>query len=227
MSKLSIRRATVLLSLVFVAACTASAGNGSGAKSGDGDGEVEASAKTKITVASVQMIQDCPDTEAEPEAAPAEPTAAAMPARRAKRPSPGSPDPSLGDVEPGYEFQQPCDQSTVQLAIETTSESPVAIEIKAVRLLSEGKLVGTLETRKPKIWINNSYEAWDQQIAPGAPSKVSYKLSMPSWYEVEKKIGKSSYGHMFTLEIEVLVDGEIQTVSSPQFPREEPHVIVT
>jgi hypothetical protein len=103
----------------------------------------------------------------------------------------------------------------------------VTIEIEAVRILSAGKPVGELKTRKPMIWTDSAYQPWDQTVAPGAPTKASYKLSMPSWSEVEKAIGESSYGHMFTLELDIAVDGEIRTVSSPEFPREQPHVIVT
>jgi hypothetical protein len=251
MSKLSIRYATILFSATLVAACTPSGDekppgqkppvNDSGAPAAEA-GEPEpdsepAATTTKITVASVQMIQDCPDTEVEtpPAAAPADegqpagdvPMKSETAETAAKRkPSPGSVSPGAS-ARGGPGFRQPCDQSTVQLAIETTSEAPVAIEIKAVRLMSEAKAVGTLATRKPKIWKNNSYETWDQQVVPGAATKASYKLSMPSWSEVDEQIGASSFGHMFTLEIDVLVDGKLQTIESPQFPREEPHVIVT
>jgi hypothetical protein len=139
-------------------------------------------------------------------------------------PSPGAPAHAGDSVG---SFRQPCDQSTVQLALEHGGDAAVPVEIKAVRILSKGKVVGTLHTRKPKIWANDTYEAWDQSVAPNTPTKVSYKLSLPEWSEVEKAIGQTSFGHMFTLELDVAVDGQVQTISSVEFPREEPHVIVT
>ncbi|MFO7564851.1 MAG: hypothetical protein R6X02_19560 [Enhygromyxa sp.] len=190
------------------------------------------SAETKVSVASVQMIQDCPDpAPADDDVAPAA-AELARPARPAK-PPPGAAaraqPKQAGDEGPGggRSFRQPCSQSAVQLALEHEGEDPVGFEVKAVRLLSEGKAVGELKTRKPMIWTNNSYQPWDQAVAPGSPAKVSYKLSMPSWSKVEEAIGGSSFKHMFTLELDVVIDGELRTVSSPEFPREQPHVIVT
>src|SRR5690606_30928760 len=127
----------------------------------------------------------------------------------------------------GGSFVQPCDQSTMQLSLETDSEAPVTVEIKALRLAAKGKAIGTVESRKPTIWTDNRYAPWDQRLAPGEPSKVSYKLGLPDWAAVERAIEATSYGYMFTLEIDVAIDGEVQTVRSPEFPREEVHVIAT
>lgn len=227
-----------MLFLAIASACTAAGGE---AEKPDNQPKVDsgtpeqpetppvAATTTKITVASVQMIQDCPDPEPEP--APADAPSAERAAPMPAQPAPGavarSQPHQAGDVAPGDSFRQPCDQSTVQLALETDGDAPVTVEIKAVRILSKGKAVGELASRKPTLWRDNGYQPWDQTVAPGTPVKASYKLSMPSWSEVEQAIGTSSFGHMFTLEIDVAVDGQLQTVSSPEFPREEPHVIVT
>jgi hypothetical protein len=225
MSNSSERWLSPLLALVIASACTT--GGGTAAEEGnpkdpkDPKSEIE----VKVSVASVQMIQDCPDEEPEPSDAAA--LAEDVPSSERRTPSPGAAAQPMGDVADGGSFRQPCDQSTVQLALENKGDAPVGVEIKAVRILSKGKVVGKLETRKPKIWTNNTYEAWDQTVAPSVPTKASYKLSMPSWSEVEEKLGQSSYGHMFTLELDVVIGGEVQTVSSQEFPREEPHVIVT
>jgi hypothetical protein len=182
---------------------------------------------TTISVASVQMIQDCPDPEPEP----SEAAAAAERAAPARAPSSGARAqpyrPGDEDVGGGRGFRQPCDQSTVQLALETDNEGPVAIEIKAVRISFEGKPVGELNARTPMVWTESAYQPWDQLVAPNTPTKASYKLSLPNWSKVEEAIGGSSYGPMFTLELDITVDGELRTVSSPEVPREMPHVIVT
>lgn len=217
MNKLLERCFVPIFTVMIASACT----TGGDASARKGEAAQPGKLTTKVSVASVQMIQDCPDDDDEPtvEQAALKQPAAAMP------PTAGAPADILVDGAE-HSFEQPCDQSTVQLAVENSGTTPASIEIKAVRILSKGKVVGTLETRRPKIWTNGAYQPWDQSAAPG-PSKASYKLSMPSWTEVEQAIGQSSFGHMFTLELEVAIDGQVQTVSSPEFPREEPHVIVT
>lgn len=226
-----------VFSLLIASACTAGgdaqpdeAGKIEHPKVEDPKQDPKTSTVAKITVASVQMIQDCPDEEPEPAPGPAqdqEPAQKRAPSYAPMPPSPGAPVQGEMGIEGFGGFRQPCDQSTVQLSLDVTGDAAVPVEVKAVRILSEGKIVGTLQTRKPKIWANNTYEAWDQNVAPNTPTKVSYKLSLPEWSEVEKTIGKTSYGHMFTLELDIAVDGQVQTVSSVEFPREEPHVIVT
>lgn len=184
----------------------------------------------KIAVSSVQVIQDCPDPPEPIEPGAAEPSATAPVMDEEAAPSQPrriSAGASIDGSGPSS-FTQPCTQSTMQLALESARDDAVAVEIKQVRLLSKGKQVGELEPRKPSAWSDDgSYQPWDQTLAPDAPVKASYKLSLPDWSAVEKAIGESSFGHMFTLEVDVEVDGRVETVASPEFPREEPHVIVT
>lgn len=211
-----------ILSLGFAVACTAS---GSEPEKPEVEHQVietpepEATPEPKaeatpagsvtVSVSSVQMIEDCPDTEAKAKAASRQ-----SPRRRAK---PGH----------GKSLRRSCSQSTVQLALENLGEAPVTVEIKAVRILAKGEILSTLATRKPKIWTDNRYDPWDQSLAPGQPSKASYKLGEPNWSEVERKLDGDSYGRMYTLEIDIALDGELQTIRSPEFAREKPHVIVT
>jgi hypothetical protein len=233
MSKLSICCAT-LLSLAL-SGCMTGGEKPPGDKPettarGDDGGEPEvetppAKPKAKVSVASVQMIQDCPDTEVE---APPSEGGSASQEKSASMPAPGAvAKRRSADVAEGDSFRQPCDQSTMQLAFEALGDQPVSVEIKAIRIMSDCKSVGEVASRKPKIFVDSVYQAWDQRVTPGGPVQASYKLAMPAWDKVETAIGKSSFGHMFTLEIDVAVDGTIMTVSSPQFPRDEPHVIVT
>src|SRR5690606_20422206 len=107
------------------------------------------------------------------------------------------------------------------------ADESVAVELRAVRLLSDGEQVGTLASRLPTRFVDNSYVTWDGQLEPGATAKVSYKLGMPDWSAVEDAIDGPSFKHMFTLEVDVVVAGELQTLQSSPFPREQPHVIVT
>lgn len=181
-----------------------------------------------VAIASVQMIQDCPDP---PEPSPAAGAPASQP-----EPMPPAADqeraPAQGAARKagpgGGSFAQPCDQSTVQLTIKVEGETPQTMRIAAIRLLdSNGKSVGELSSRKPTAWVDQGYAPWDQTLTPGAELKASYKLGLPDWSAVETAIGGTSFGPMFKLEVDVEIGGELTTVQSPEFPREQPHVIVT
>jgi hypothetical protein len=171
----------------------------------EGDGSKPAA---KVTISSVQMINDCPDEEN------AAPAAAASMERSA-------------DVGPGDSFEQPCTQSAMQLAVDSDVEGPFVVD--AVRLLSpEGKPLATLQPRRPSKWVDGAYKPWDERVAKDTDLKASYKLSIPEWHEVDEKLGGgSSVGKMFLLEVDVSVNGQKQTIRSSSFPREEDHVIVT
>jgi hypothetical protein len=139
---------------------------------------------------------------------------------------------AAGDVAEGAaddgSFDQPCTQSTMQLSFIGQGPSPAKVEIQAVRILSPtGKILATIKARGATWWTQSSYQPWDEQLAPDSDLKASYKLSVPDWSELDKKVGGNSYGKMFVLEVDVLVGGQKQTAHSSQFPREEPHVIVT
>ena len=173
----------------------------------EGDGSKPAA---KVTISSVQMINDCPDKE---DAAPAAAEAAMQ---------------TQGDSERGSGgFEQPCTQSAMQLAIDSDVEGPFVVD--AVRLLgADGKPVATLQPRRPSKWVDGAYKPWDERVAKDTDLKASYKLSIPAWHEVDEKLGGgSSVGKMFLLEIDVSVNGQKQTIRSSSFPREEDHVVVT
>lgn len=179
-----------------------------------------------VSIASVQMIQDCPDPAPAPAAgATAAAKSAAMPA-----------EPPAADISErpgavargGPGFQQPCTQSMMQVAFAGQGKESARVEVKRVRLLTPaGKALDTIVARKPMFWTDETYKPWDQLIQPNTDVKGSYKLSLPNWTTVEAASGKPSLGAMFILELEVEVGGVSQTVRSPEFTREEPHVMVT
>lgn len=222
-------RCLVLLSsLTLFTACTSggdSKADGKRPSPDEGGDPPPAAANTTISVASVQLIQDCPDTEVEDESAAAKSASQPMQPADQDVPSAG------GAAHPGdgpIDWAQPCDQSTVQLALATDAKAPVQVEIIAVRLMSGNKTLTKLPTREPKQFRDDAYVAWDEQLGPGTPIKASYKLGLPDdWSAIEETIGESSFGHMFTLEIDVAVDGVVQTVRSAKVPREQPNIIVT
>jgi len=190
-----------------------------------------------VSVASVQIMQDCPDPvtapppAAKPAAAPTEvagdmPPAAPMPPRAGAA--------ARRSTHSGRSMRQPCTQSTMQLAFTGQGPAPATVRIKEIALFpaaggaASGGELGTLRSRGPAAFVDGSYKPWDETLKPGGDLKASYKLSMPNWSEVESRNGsKTSFGAMFVLEIDVEIDGVVQTVRSPEFTRERPHVMVT
>ena len=201
----------------------------------------------RAAIASVQMIEDCPSQNdgwrpppvaSGPAQAPAA-TAIPAPAADESAPTPGAPMPPAKEAASaargaaiaggGGPWVQPCTQSTMQVVFSGQGDRTAKVEIEKVRLLDpkSGKSVATIDAREPAAWTDGAYQSWNETIAPRQEVKASYELSVPDWTEVEKQIGTSSSGFMFVLELDVNVDGELQTVRSSQFPREMPHVIVT
>jgi|GEM_PF-3095129 len=232
-----IRALAPLFSLALLSACATSGESSDGAKTGKDTGKDAGKdtgkdtsdtpeVTTKVAISAVQMIQDCPD-EPDPEPPAGSVTADSI--------APASPEPPAKGTSPGVvanrriagggDFVQPCDQSTMQLTLESSAGG--AVEVKAIRLLSDGKQVGELTSRKPTAWTDDAYSAWAQTLEAGEPTRASYKLSLPDWGAVEKAIEGESFGRMFTLEVDIEIDGELETMTSPEFPREQPHVIVT
>lgn len=202
-------------------------------------------AELKLAIASVTMQQDCPDPP-EPVAAPVAPIVPADPAAApAQAPQPKRGSMQQGDQEspmlgatldrrnPGSgPWQQPCTQSSMQLSLTNTGDAPGKLEIKAVRLLDNTtkKPLGTLTSRRPSLWIDTStaYQPWDEQTLPGATLKVSYSLGEPDWTAVGTNLGHTNfYTAPLLLEVDIAVDGTVQTLRSPEFMRQEVHLIVT
>ncbi len=180
------------------------------------------------TISSVRLVQDCPDAKAQASStteAKSNSTliaAPSMPASKKKRVR----SKRKGDSTGG--FRQPCTQSTVQLAFAGQTGSSATVLLKEVRLRSaDGKALGTLTPRAPSIWKETGYEAWDGVLTPGADHKASYKLSIPDWSAVETTLGGSSFGKMYTVEIDVDIDGKVTTLTSPQVERARPQIVKT
>lgn len=207
----------------------------------------------RAAIASVQMIEDCPNQNDGWRPPPVSPGPAQAPAAIAPAaaeaaadvapPAPGSPMPpaegpaaSAARMAPGAAIAggggtwvQPCTQSTLQIVFSGQGDRTSTVVIEKVRLLDPKRddAVATLVAREPAAWTDGAYQSWNQTIGPKQEVKASYELSVPDWAEVEKQIGGGSYGAMFELEVDVKVDGELQRVRSAQFPREAPHVVAT
>jgi hypothetical protein len=186
---------------------------------------VEAKPKLLATIASVQLIQDCPDPEPAAVNNETAKPSAAMPLRDESMARGASAD-GTGS------FRQPCTQSTMQLALKHDASEAQRVEVVAVRLMRAGKdgVLGTLPARKPSKWNESgTYDAWDERVPVGSELKVSYRLGEPDWTKVQEKLGdgEDPYGQRYILEVDLKMGGTTTTVRSPEFAREFPHVVVT
>lgn len=176
-----------------------------------------AAAKMAVaSVASVQMSQDCPDPKTESS------KAESMSMDESVAVSKGA------SARSTRGFVQPCTQSTVQIAFMGKGTTSATVKIGAVHLKSaEGKELATLAVRQPSLWKESGYESWDGVLAADSDHKASYKLSIPDWSALESTLGRSSYGQMYVLELEVDIGGVVSTITSPQFERVQSIMIQT
>lgn len=192
----------------------------------------------RAAIASVQMIEDCPNRHdgwrpppAVTQTTPAPPAAQAI-AKDEPPPAPGAPMPGSAAraADSSGHWEPPCSQSTMQVVFSGQGDRTATVAIEAVRLQDpkSGKSLATLAAREPAAWTDGAYQSWNETIGPKQEVKASYALSVPDWSAVEAALGvPSNSGVMFVLEVDVKVGDQTQTVRSPEFPREMPHVIVT
>lgn len=190
---------------------------------------IEVRAQLHATIASVQLIQDCPD----PEPAPAEPSAAAKPTASESMPQPGSParrEAAAAWAGDGPGFRQPCTQSTIQLSLKHDAAEAQRVEIVAVRLMRGSDVLSKIAARKPSKWNDSGvFDAWDERVPVRSEIKVSYRLGEPDWSAVQAQLGADTdvYSTRYTIEVDLKMGGTTTTVRSPEFAREHPHVVVT
>mgnify|MGYP000843888076 CR=1 FL=1 len=103
---------------------------------------------------------------------------------------------------------------------------------EAVRLVDVGtkRVLGPIAARKPSVWSEQgTYKPWDEQVAVGAELKIGYRLAEPDWVKVGETLGAgvNLYAQPFVLEVDVSIDGVRQTVRSPEFVREQVHMMAT
>ena len=196
--------------------------------------EAEVKTQLRATIASVQMIQDCPDPQSEPSspavgASAAKDEAAMQAPASESEPAPGAAA-RMADSLHGGGFQQPCTQSTMQLSLAHDAADAQRIEVVAVRLMRGTDVLGKIAARKPSKWNDSGmYDAWDERVPVGSEIKVSYRIGEPDWSKVQEQLGAGVdvYSQRYVLEVDLKMGGTTLTVRSPEFSREYPHVVVT
>jgi hypothetical protein len=146
-----------------------------------------------VTLTSVAFADDCGGTP--PQQAPIVPSMPAsppVPAKAERRaapsreaPSPANEAPSLAREMPDDRgTRPPCEQTSMQLAV--VADAATTLHIKSVEVFdADGKSLGTLTATKPTRWSTSAsaYEAWDEAVAAGSTSSVSYVLSQPAFVD--------------------------------------------
>ena len=210
--------------------------------------EPEPRAEVQVAIASVQLAQDCPDPASDASATPSTagqayaPPPPAQPADADRLPpgpaarasasqrAPGPPMPGAALDSTGW--SPPCVQSSMQLSLANTGARSGKLEIRAVRLIDveTRRALGPIASRKPSEWnAEGTYRPWSEQVAARTTAKVAYRLGEPDWGQAQQQLGATVHlhGRPFILEVEVAVDGRIQTLRSSEFMREEIHMVVT
>tara|TARA_R110002096_G_scaffold16898_7_gene57852 strand:- start:5726 stop:6340 length:615 start_codon:yes stop_codon:yes gene_type:complete len=160
-------------------------------------------ANADISIASVTLLEDCPDAADDNDSA-----GASM------------------DMEEGY--VQPCRQATMQIAITGQRDASASFAIKEVRLLGpDDAVLGIVKAREPSLWSGSGYAAWDQRVVPGPAIKASYKLSLGDWNSIEKALGKNSYGPLFVIEADIAIGATPLTIRSGKVAREPTEMVDT
>jgi hypothetical protein len=124
-----------------------------------------------ISIAAVTLADDCGTG---PTAAPITQAEAAPPAQgeMAKRSSM-----SINDMSAGA---RACQQSSIQLRVANGTAEAAKVVIQKVELLDDsGQPIGELTAREPSQWAGDTYQPWDEQVAPDGELQVSYALSAP------------------------------------------------
>ena len=179
----------------------------------------------KAAIASVQLIEDCP----EPVPAAESSGGVSKPAAQAASEPPRASQARRGPSGDGSSFRQPCSQSMVQLSLQ--SDVPGNFRIDAVRVIDPKtqKVAGTSKLRAPTRWDDGTYAPWDGRVAVKTELKISYKLGELDLARAAEQVGPefNTFGGPFILELDVAVDGHRQTIRSSEFFREPPHMVVT
>ncbi len=164
---------TTIRSVLFLAlsAVTLSCG---GSPDPDTTPPIKAST-VEVSIASVTLADDCGTG---PTTIPTAPTQIAQ-ARAVDEPAGRSM--AKGASMSQAQGDRACEQSSIQLRVENGTTVASTVAIHKIELIDDnGIKVGELTPRAPSRWAADTYQVWDQQVAPSEVLQVSYALSAPS-----------------------------------------------
>ncbi len=124
-----------------------------------------------------------------------------------------------------------CQQSTLQLdfkagAARPNSSDAAVVEVVTVRILdaSTNRVLDEVSARAPTQFVNDRFQAWNEQVAAGRQVRASYKLEAPDWTKIGS--GEAFRTRSMPLRVEVVlrIDGVLRTLRSGEITR-EPEVV--
>ena len=155
-------------------------------------------AAVTVAVASVQLMQDCPEDR---------PVAAG---RRSSEADMASTSQSMG--------KRRARESGCRLNLSLTNAGGRAGQLRVMRVrLLDGKgkrELATVASGTPTRWDADTYVAWDERVAGNTTTQVAYSLADAKW----KRGGATDlYLKPYIVEVVVVIDGRKQTVRSAEF----------
>ncbi len=194
---------TTIRPALFLAISTAALACGGSTEPDTTPPKVPPRAAVEVSIASVTLADDCGHgpTQAPPAdeplqtaQAPAQPAASETQAGASARMAKGA-SMSMAD--------RACEQSSIQLRVANGTDASSKVVIQKIEILDgDGEKVGELIPRAPSRWVDDTYEAWDEQVGAGATLSVSYALSAPA----------VSRGETYTVRVIVAADGGARTL---------------
>ena len=106
-----------------------------------------------------------------------------------------------------------CQQSSVQLRLVAGAEgTEVPFEIVSIRVIDpESGEATSITARNPRVFVDG-YVTWDETIAPAESLSVSYDTTAPSWGSLGSSADSFGWGHVYTVEMVVRIDGVERTL---------------
>lgn len=118
-----------------------------------------------------------------------------------------------GDCAPGGCL---CARTSMQLRFVASSEpalATAAIEVLAIRLYLDGRLVDELVPGPLLWWSGAEYAPWDGTIASGTDVRASVEASAPDWVAIGGGDPWRTYGMQFRVVVTVSIDGELRDLA--------------
>jgi len=114
----------------------------------------------------------------------------------------------------GENCGMPCQQTSMQLALESVGAVPTRVKVVSVELfdVADGTSLGAMNPRDPQRWSDaeGGYQVWDETLKGGDKARVMFLLSAPDWNKVGGRW--SAQNRTFRLKVTLDLDGQQKTI---------------
>ena len=166
-------------------------------------------AAVTIAVASVHLLQDCPDDQATAEAK----------GPRGRGSASSSDDESQMQQKSvmrvdGKPMPPPPPGCLLNLSLTNSGGREGQIRVERVRVLEGKRELARVVSRKPTRWNSEAYVPWDERVPGNATTQVAYSLANAQW---KRGSALDLAFKPYVVEVVVTIDGRKQTVRSAEF----------